>query len=129
MLTAILYLLLFQTSRGEPVMDGGKMPAALKANIDSLAVTDTAIATAADGRNVQLHVSLPENNSSGNLNWFVVRYFSSVYRLYPNRVYVGSDDHIINDADGFFKADRLPTIPWMKEHHVAGVFTLSPPQR
>jgi hypothetical protein len=127
-LTAILYLLLFQTSRREPLMLGGKMPPALKANIDSLAETDTAITTAADGRNVQLHVSLPSDNSAGNLSWFVVRYFSSVYRLYPNRVYVGSDDQIINDANGFFKADHLPSVPWMKEHHVASVFTLSPPR-
>ncbi len=110
------------------MMAGGNMPPALKANIDSLAITDAAIATAANGQNVQLHVSLPDNHSAGNLNWFVVRYFSSAYRLYPHRVYVGSDDQIINGPEGFFAADHLPPIAWMRAHHVTGVFTLSPPQ-
>jgi hypothetical protein len=127
MLIAVLYLLAFQTSRDGPLMRGGNMPPALKANIDSLAVTDAAIVAAANGQNVQMHVSLPDKNSAGNLNWFVVRYFSSVYRLYPNRVYVGSDNQIINGPEGFFAADRVPPIAWMRDHHVTGVFTLSPP--
>jgi hypothetical protein len=127
MLTALIHLLLFHLSAGTPIRSGGNIPAVQKQTLDFLKVTDAAIQKAADGQNVELHISPADADSSFNLNLDVISYYSAVYALYPQRAYIGTDEQIINNSAGMIAGDRLPSIAWMRQHHVASVFTFLPP--
>jgi hypothetical protein len=125
-LVSLLYSSFFHVAGDAPLRHVGNPPHTMKVWQDSLTVTDAAIAKAANGQNISLHLNVSDADKALNARTFATQYFSAVYEMYPQRVYVGNGEQIINNDDGLYAADQMPSIGWMKDRHVAGVFTLYP---
>ncbi len=124
LLTAVLYSLLFASASDAPLRHIGQPPASLAAMQSRLDVTDNAIAKAADGHNVLMHFLLSPQQQKNGGNFFSTLYFSSVYALYPKRVYLGNDQEIINNGQQLFAADQLPSDAWLIQHDVPATFSV-----
>ena len=126
MLIAILQLLVYHLSPDAPMRTGGQRPAALERTQQMLTFNDRALATAANGRNVELHFPTGPIRLA-NAVAFTETYFSGVYSLYPQRVWIGRDDAIINDHAELFAADVPAPVDWLARHNTAAVVTIAPP--
>ena len=122
----MLYLLFFHLSPDAPMRAGGNRPAGLEMSENLQTKTVAEMVRAADGKNIQLHLQLPEADWLSDAPFFTTVYYRAAYKLYPQRVYVGSDDRVINFPSDLKSADQLPGTDWMRQHQVSAVFSFAP---
>ena len=80
---------------------------------------DLDLAQKARGHNVVVH--FPSLASADDLKLACVLYFHANYALYPQHVWVGRDDTVVNDAAGLVRGDVPPSVDWCRSHDVADV--------
>lgn len=125
---AVLYSLWFQLGPDEvPLKHVNHPPQGVITREQFLRLLATDLGNASKGTNLELRIDASDAEKNANKDFFTVQYYSAVYDLYPARVFIGSDDHIVNNGDGLYAADQLPSIDWMRRHQVSTVFTLLPP--
>jgi hypothetical protein len=124
LLTAVICQLILQLLPGVPMRHPGVREPSLEHIQQQLDGVDRAISTVADRHNVELHFS-PDARAFGKT--FSTIYFHTNYAIYPNQLFLGRDDAVVNGEDQMFSADTLPSVGWMKNHDVAAVVTLIPP--
>jgi hypothetical protein len=120
-LIALIYLLDFQVSPGQPMhMTTAPPGSELLRNID------TVIATAANKKPVQLHIHANAQDWQVNAGFLAAVYFSAVYQQFPLAVVVGDGNSIINFPAQLHTADQAQSDTALHSRHIAAVVSLFP---
>jgi hypothetical protein len=98
---AVLYLLSFDLTPDAPIRGGGMAREQADAMNIALGRSEAAVRQLADGRPIALHLTAPAVplDKQAALRLAGVYYFI-VNGLYPDRIYVGEDDRVVNDDRG-----------------------------
>jgi hypothetical protein len=116
LLTAILFYALFHLKSGE-MTRSGSVP------WNQFDEIQKELAQAApDYQNVQLHLDDPGVEPAADAIAFTRAYYTANYIEYPRRVFVGTNQDIINFSDQLLAADRLPPLDWMHAHQITGLY-------
>lgn len=86
-----------------------------------LAENDRLVRSAADGRNLALHLAGIDSRDALGSRWISQFYFRAVFALYPHRVFIGRDDRVINNAEQLTAADIPAGDDWLQRENVPAV--------
>lgn len=96
-----------------------------RAQARHLARADDLFRRAADGHNLQLMVSASSPLAINSADLLTRLYFRAVYAVFPQRVFVGRDDRVINGWAGLSTIiGAKPSVAWMRAQRVKDILTL-----
>lgn len=121
LLIAVLHLLLFQLEPGAPMwaVPAGTLPEQIA--LARMQPLDAQFRSAAAGKNLELKLIGFDPNDDRQQVMIGALYYRANYVLYPQRAWVGADNHVINTGSDIIAADTVPPGSWMRAHDVSNI--------
>jgi hypothetical protein len=120
--TALLYLLISHSNINAPMRTRPDEFTFFTESERQLKMADKA-----DPRNAEMEFKMTDPALvSENLSKLYLRtYYMAQYLRCPHRLYLGTDDHIVNDQPQMLAAAKPPPLEWMKQHGIWSIYFVS----
>ena len=122
LLSALLYLLISHSRLDAPMRTHQPESYLLSETERLLRIADQN-----DPRPAEMDFKIEDRqNVSANLAKLYIRtYYMAQYLRCPNRVYIGTDDQIVNDENQALDASKLPSKEWLKHKGIGSIYHIN----